>query len=1081
MIASKNKIDPRAQKSGRMRSRPPRTIPQPRPLPLVGNVPDVGMTTPIQSMMRLARELGPLYRLDFPGQTLLVASSQEIVAELCDEARFDKHVHGALRHIRKFAGDGLFTANTDEPNWERAHRILMPAFGPAAMRDYFDPMLDVAEQMLEKWERLGPRAELDVPDNMTRLTLDTIALSGFGYRFNSFYQREMHPFVDAMVRGLAEAGARSRRQRLQTRLMLATQRQFARDVAFMKRVVDEVIAERRAAGEAGRQRDLLGLMLAGEDPVTHERLDDVNIRNQIVTFLIAGHETTSGLLSFTIYQLLKCPEVLARAHAEVDRVLGSAGTPPTFEKLHRLTYLDQILRESLRLWPTAPAFAVEPRQDTVIAGDFAAGKGQPILVLTPMLHRDPKVWPDPERFDPGRFSVEAVKSRPDSAWKPFGNGQRACIGRQFAMQEATLVLAMILQRFELVDHTDYQLRIKETLTLKPEGFAIRVRPRVPSPPSVVTPPQAAVADAAAPPKAEPRASHGAPVLVLFGSNMGSSERFAQRIASDATRRGYAATVAPMDAYASRLPTSGLVLIVTASYNGQPPDNARAFCQWLETLAPGALAGVRYGVFGCGHRDWAATFQAVPQAVDTLMHAAGAERLLARGAADAGGDFFGDFDSWYEPVWAGIDAAFAVESGAAGADAPPLYEVERGATASDALDVGHGAMLMEVAGNRELVDRSSPLARSKRHLDIALPEGVSYRVGDYFAVLPENDLALVTRVVRRFALELDEPLVVRRTRDEKSALPLDRPLSARELFCRHVELQAPATRRDIRVLAQHTRCPPEKQALLALSDESPAGKERYRAEVLDKRVSILDLLERFAACELPVALFLELVPAAQPRLYSISSSPLADPRRCTLTVAVVEGDKWSGGGRYRGTCSNYLARVAAGERLRAMIRPARSAFRPPDNPKVPIVMVAAGTGIAPFRGFIEERAALAARGEALGEAVLFFGCDHPEVDFLYAAELTAWRAVVEVLPAFSRNEQLGVTFVQHRLWAERDRVAALLGAGAHVYVCGDGKAMAPAVRETVARIRQHQSGGVLADAIAWLDQIEREGRYVADVF
>ncbi len=1067
MIASKQKIDPRAQ------------IPQPRPLPLVGNVPDVGMTTPIQSMMRLARELGPLYRLDFPGQKLLVASSQEIVAELCDEARFDKHVHGALRHIRKFAGDGLFTAYTEEPNWERAHRILMPAFGPAAMRDYFDPMLDVADQMLEKWERLGPRAELDVPDNMTRLTLDTIALSGFGYRFNSFYQREMHPFVEAMVRGLAEAGARSRRQKLQTRLMLATQRQFTRDVAFMKRVVDEVIAERRAAGEAGRQKDLLGLMLEGADPVTGERLDDVNIRNQIVTFLIAGHETTSGLLSFTMYQLLKCPEVLALAHAEVDRVLGD-GQRPTFEKLHRLTYLDQILRESLRLWPTAPAFAVEPRQDTVIAGDFAAAKGQPILVLTPMLHRDPKVWPDPERFDPERFSAEAVKGRPESAWKPFGSGQRACIGRQFAMQEATLVLAMILQRFELVDHSDYQLRIKETLTLKPEGFSMRVRPRAQPAAAVAALPRVASVEAALAPKEQARPSHGTPVLVLFGSNMGSSERFAQRIASDATRRGYAATVGPMDAYAAKLPTSGLVLIVTASYNGQPPDNARQFCQWLETLAPGALNGVRYGVFGCGHRDWAATFQAVPQAVDTLMHGAGAERLLTRGAADAGGDFFGDFDTWYEPVWTGVDAAFAVEAGAAVADSP-LYEVERGATATEPLDVAHGAVLMEVAGNRELVDCSLPFGRSKRHLDVVLPEGVSYRVGDYFAVLPDSDVELVARVVRRFALELDEPLVVRRTRDEKSPLPLERPLRARELFGRYLELQAPATRRDIRILAQHTRCPPEKQALLALCDESAAGKERYRAEVLEKRTSILDLLDRFAACELPLAVFLELLPAAQPRLYSISSSPLADPRRCTLTVAVVEGDKWSGGGRYRGTCSNHLARVAPGDRLRAMVRPARSAFRPPEDPTRPIIMIAAGTGIAPFRGFIEERAVRAARGESVGPALLFFGCDHPDVDFLYAAELAAWRDVVEVLPAFSRKEEEGVTFVQHRLWAERDRVAELLGAGAHVFVCGDGKAMAPAVRETVARIRRHGGSGSIEDAVAWLNQMEREGRYVADVF
>jgi cytochrome P450/NADPH-cytochrome P450 reductase len=1046
----------------------------------LGNVPDVGMTTPIQSMMRLARELGPLYRLSFPGQDLLVASSHELVAELCDEVRFDKHVHAALRQIRRFTGDGLFTARTDEPNWERAHRILMPAFGPAAMRDYFEPMLDVAEQMLEKWKRIGPRVDIDVPDNMTRLTLDTIALSGFGYRFNSFYQREMHPFVDAMVRSLAEAGARSRRQKLQTRLMLATQRQYERDIVFMNRVVDEVIAERRTAGEAGR--DLLGLMLAGEDPVTHERLDDVNIRNQIVTFLIAGHETTSGLLSFTIYHLLKFPEVQALARGEVDSVLGSAR--PSFEKLHRLTYLDQILRESLRLWPTAPAFAVQPRTDTVIGNAFAVDAGQPILVLTPILHRDPKVWsPDPERFDPSRFAADALKDRPDSAWKPFGNGQRACIGRQFAMQEATLVLAMILQRFELFDHTDYQLHIKETLTLKPDGFAIRVRPRSQSVASVVALPKSRAVNAAAAPSsidAKPVAAHGTPALVLFGSNMGSCERFAQQIAADATRRGYVATVAPMDAHTGKLPTSGVVLIVTASYNGQPPDNARAFCQWLAALAPGALAGVRYGVFGCGHRDWPTTYQAVPQAVDSLLHRAGAERLLARGQADAGGDFFGDFDTWSEPMWTTVDAAFSIAASAPLADSP-LYEIERGATAVAMLELAPGAVLMQVEANRELVDVASPFGRSKRHLEILFPESVTYRAGDYLAVLPENDLELINRVARRFALELDESLVVRRRRNEKSALPLDVPLRVRELFARYVELQAPATRRDVRLLAQYTRCPPEKQALLALCDDSPAGRERYRSEVLDKRASVLDLLERFAACELPIGVLFEMLPAAQPRLYSISSSPLADPRRCTLTVSVLEAAKWSGNGRYRGSCSSYLARLAPGDQLRAAVRVGRAEFRPPEDATVPMIMVAAGSGIAPFRGFIEDRAARAALSEPPGEALLFFGCDHPDVDFLYAAELHAWRSVVEVLPAFSQKEAQGIKFVQHRLWAERERVAKLLEAGAHVYVCGDAKAMAPAVHETICRIRQLSTGSSPESAVEWLTKMELEGRYVADIF
>ena len=185
-----------------------------------------------------------------PGQTLLVLSGHDLVADACDEGRFEKHVHGALEHIRDFAGDGLFTAHDEEPNWGRAHRLLMPAFGPAAMKNYFEDMLDIADQMLTKWQRLGPEQDIDVPDAMTRLTLDTIALCGFAYRFNSFYQREMHPFVEAMVRALGEAGKRTKRLPLQTQLMFLTQRQYEADTRYMHAVTDEVIARRRASNPA---------------------------------------------------------------------------------------------------------------------------------------------------------------------------------------------------------------------------------------------------------------------------------------------------------------------------------------------------------------------------------------------------------------------------------------------------------------------------------------------------------------------------------------------------------------------------------------------------------------------------------------------------------------------------------------------------------------------------------------------------------------------------------------------------------------------------------------------------------------
>src|SRR5690349_8535160 len=297
-------------------------IPQPRPTPVLGNLPDVDAEKGVLGLMELAREHGPIFRLDLPGADLVVVSSQELVNELCDERRFDKTLSRPLRQVRDFAGDGLFTAWTDEPNWQAAHRILMPAFGPAALRAMFDGMTDIAEQLLLKWERQGPAHRIDVADNTTRLTLDTIALCSFSYRFNSFYTEAMHPFVGAMVRALQESGARANRLPVQSRLLLRARHQYDEDKRLMYEVADQLIDERRRAPLPEGEHDILDTMLTAADPATGERLSRENVRYQLVTFLIAGHETTSGLLTFTLYELLRHPEVLAAARAQVDEVLG---------------------------------------------------------------------------------------------------------------------------------------------------------------------------------------------------------------------------------------------------------------------------------------------------------------------------------------------------------------------------------------------------------------------------------------------------------------------------------------------------------------------------------------------------------------------------------------------------------------------------------------------------------------------------------------------------------------------------------------------------------------------------------------
>jgi cytochrome P450/NADPH-cytochrome P450 reductase len=451
-------------------------IPTPPRLPVLGNLLQLPRGRLTQHLMGVAPAFDGIFEIDFAGFRVPFVTSAALAAELCDEKRFRKIVKPPLSILRALAGDGLFTAHQDEPNWGKAHRILVPAFAQRARRAYFDAMLDVADQLVAKWEASGGEP-IEVSEDMTRLTLDTIALCGFGYRFESFASAELHPFLQAMGRVLDETMGRLTRHRWLTRARVLANRRYDRDIAEMHALVDDVIRERRA--HPVQSRDLLGLMLEAVDPVTKERLDDANIRYQVITFLIAGHETTSGLLSFVLGLLIEHPEVLARAREEVDTVLAG-GRVPEYDDLGRLDVIDRILKETLRLWPTAPAFAVAPYEDTLLGGRYLIARNRQVTVLLPSLHRDPRVWTDPERFDIDRFLPENEAKIPAAAYKPFGNGQRSCIGRQFAIMEAKLALALILQRLEFEsDDGRPTAAIRETLTLKPDGFRLRVRRRAP--------------------------------------------------------------------------------------------------------------------------------------------------------------------------------------------------------------------------------------------------------------------------------------------------------------------------------------------------------------------------------------------------------------------------------------------------------------------------------------------------------------------------------------------------------------------------------------------------------------------------
>ena len=1061
-------------------------IPGPKGVPVVGNMFDIKQATLIQDLIRLARAYGPIFTLATPTGPRYVVHGLEMLDDLCDDTRFDKLVGVSQREFRKtHKSAGLFTADTDDPLWKSAHDILLPSFSTWAMKSYLDPMIDIAEQLCLKWDRLNPDEPVDVAADMTRLTLDTIALSGFSYRFNSFYRDSEHPFVAAMMGALHETQARQRLLPAVVKLRRAAQRQLIADARFMDSTVERILAERKASGDAGT--DLLGHMLVGTDKQGNS-LPDHNIVAQCVTFLVAGHETTSGLLSFVVAYLLKAPDIVARAQEEVDRVLGTdPSVPPSVAQIGQLGYIRQILDEVLRLWPTAPAFTRQAREETTVGGWGPFNAGQAIIALTPMLHRLPEVWgPDAEEFNPDHFEPQRRDALPANAYRPFGSGQRACIGRQFALQEATLVLGMLLQRFEFVDHANYQLRIKESLTLKPDGLTVTLRPRggrtwgsTRRPiPSVETPRSPTLTVA-------PADRHGTSLLVLFGSNLGASEDLAARIARDAIDRGYTARTAGLDEAVGELPTEGAVAIVTSSYNGQPPDNAARFAAWVDDAASSA-AGVRYTVFGCGNRDWAATYQSVPTRIDANLEARGAIRVYPRGEGDARGDFDGQFETWYAGLWDALGSALRLDAmtTAAAAVGPRLaVELEQRRTASPILQ-SYCGQAATVRVNRELTLRSGAAGgRSVRHLEITLPAGASYAAGDHLGVLPRNDVSLINRVLARFGLDAGQYATLTARGGTPTHLPLGEPYPLLGLLGGCVELQDVASRAGLAAMAAHMPEGPARDELTGLAGTDDDSRARYQEQIAVPRRTMLDLLEEQPECELPFAEFLDLLPALRPRYYSISSSPTMSAD-VSLTVGVLEGPARIGdGSTFRGVCSGHLSKVPERGTVFVFVRQPSIAFRPPENPHVPMIMAGAGTGIAPFRGFLQERASLLARGVPIATSLLFLGCRDREDDLLYADELKAYEAdgVATLVTACSRVQGYPHRYVQHALEASADQVWEAMQKDAVVYVCGNASTMAPGVRAALAAVFRGKTGAGQADGEAWLAGLRSSSRYLEDIW
>ncbi|KAF8850100.1 fatty acid hydroxylase [Acephala macrosclerotiorum] len=1032
-------------------------IPGPPGLPILGNISDIDPVDSSNSLVRLADTYGEIFKLSLGGTERLFISSYELMNEVCDEKRFSKKVSGPLEQIRNGVKDGLFTAYPGEHNWEIAHRVLMPAFGPLSIRSMFDEMHDIASQLVAKWARFGPKEKINVTDDFTRLTLDSIALCAMDTRFNSFYHDEMHPFVNAMVGFLTESGARARRPAVANYFLRSAQQKYDSDIALLKQVATEVVAERKA--NPNDKKDLLNAMVKGRDAKTGEGLTEESILNNMITFLIAGHETTSGLLSFLFYNLLKNPSAYRAAQKQVDEVIGRG--PVTMEHMSKLPYIEACLRETLRLTPTAPGITVQAREDLpdehvyLGAGKYEVKKGQPILCILGKIHRDPSVYgSDAEDFKPERMLDEPFSKLPPNSWKPFGNGMRGCIGRPFAWQEAILTTAMLLQNFNFRFHDpSYQLHIKQTLTIKPEGFFMHATLRDHIDPVYVEKMmhngpaeerkssekrQSIEASAAAKPKK--------PMTILYGSNAGTCESLAQTLARTASSHGFHAQVDPLDAAVGKISKDQPVVLISSSYEGQPPDNAAHFVEWLQKLeGDSSLKGVKFAVYGCGNHDWVSTFHRVPKLLHTELEGHGAVKITDIGLGDvAAGDIFNDFDKWQDDqLWPALGGDEELEEESL--DIEIDAESRRSRLRQDVQEA-------VVISNTLLTAENEP---AKRHIELRLPTGMTYKSGDYLAVLPINNTKNIRRVLKWANLPWDAMVTIKS--GANTTLPTGHPISIMDILSAYVELGQPVTRKNILKIAS-TAPEDVKPKLLAL-----AGPD-FEKEVLNKRWSPLDLLEEYPTAALPLGDFLAMLPPMRIRQYSISSSPLVNPTVATVTFSVLDApSKAHSSKRHLGVASNYLQTLEEGDRIHVAVKPTHGNFHPPnDLENTPVMMFCAGTGLAPFRGFVQERAMQIQAGRKLAPAYLFIGCAHPEKDALFKDELQQWEkdGVVKLFYAYSRasEQSKGCRHVQDRLWEEREEMVKAFRDGAKLYVCGSSM-VGEGVANMTKRIYQDAAEGM----------------------
>lgn len=608
---------------------------------------------------------------------------------------------------------------------------------------------------------------------------------------------------------------------------------------------------------------------------------------------------------------------------------------------------------------------------------------------------------------------------------------------------------------------------------------------------------------------------GERVTVLYCTQTGTAERFARVLVSEMGAKyqgNFHTEMVDIEDYdfKDRLLKEKMLVVITSTYgDGEPTDSATALHEWLKERmgdASGTEAeSLHYAVFGLGNKTYE-HFCASGRFVDRALNALGGKRIGLRGEGDDDRDIEGDYDDWRDQLWP------ALEKGAA------FLELQSPQKMNGKTNIVHhfSEYLVEFHDNsagREFplfdgqpnrsghFDANRPFlsrvhsclelhtARSERsciHVEFDIgATGIRYETGDHVGIFPQNSEEVIERTAACLGLFLDQIVSVKKPEDEAD-LP-DIPgelLSVRTILAGYTDILSSPSRGALQALASCAQDPAEVERLQLLGDHH--NRQEFQLWVLEKQRSLLEVLEEFRSARPSLGLFLgSIAPRLQPRFYSISSSHTVSPGRIHVTCAVVK-DVTLSGRVHHGVCSTWLQKASVsniGTTPAVPIFTRHSNFKPPKDPTVPLVMIGPGTGIAPFRGFLQHREHLAASGTKLGPAHLFFGCRDRFKDFIYEEELRSWESSQTVLTslhvAFSR-EGKQKDYVQHHLKDQGKELWPLLQSGC-TYVCGDAKKMAKDVHSALVDIAREHGEFSQGQAEEFWSELHKNGRYLRDVW